>query len=227
MLVVIVSLGLALSACGKRKPEALTQASEVSVVDTKRSTSSSILEWPCNHPWKTGGAVIGFALIAYGLYHWDYDRRHAEHFQTLAVPPPPNLEPNLYYGVVVPHARVGVFEYPQLFSPMPEHVPGADDDHMMDNPVQGLIVPQEVNQVAPAPFNGYNENHGGAAPVPRMSVAQMYLWADRGYLIDETIILIEQERQYYNQYCKNYKAAGADQEEEEDDEGELNIPGFL
>jgi hypothetical protein len=53
MLAVIVSLWFALSACGKRKPEALTQLSVGAV-------SSSIWEWPCNHPWITLGAVIAF-----------------------------------------------------------------------------------------------------------------------------------------------------------------------
>jgi hypothetical protein len=57
MLAVIVSLWFALSACGK--PEALTQVPAV---------PSSILEWPCKHPLITGGAVIGFALVAAGLY---------------------------------------------------------------------------------------------------------------------------------------------------------------
>ncbi len=57
MLAVIVSLGLALSACGKRKPEALTQLPVGAV-------SSSTWEWPCNHPWITLGAVIAFVSKA-------------------------------------------------------------------------------------------------------------------------------------------------------------------
>jgi ribosomal protein L31 len=77
MLVVIVSLGLALSACDKRKPDVLTGDTEVPQIESSIQEEQDFITrvdvWIANHPCYTAEIAVCM-LAAGGVGYWCYNR---------------------------------------------------------------------------------------------------------------------------------------------------------
>jgi hypothetical protein len=77
MLAVIISLGLTLSACGKRKPDVLTGDTEVpqieSSIQEEHGFFTKVVAWMANHPCYTAEIAVCM-LVAGGVGYWCYNR---------------------------------------------------------------------------------------------------------------------------------------------------------